>query len=1222
MTIDRPTGRAGKTESAKEVSSMNRRNFMRSGAAGLIVTKLQNLPLGAEGSPAGDAPAALLSSSVLASPKSLDVTVSPVSTGQQLVRLSLNLPRGVVMKGQTVAASDGRLAVPTDLNILTWHKASQGRASVDSAWAAFLYDFKSTQPVRFSLRPVPDKAGSARENVSGPDVVQFMTPDLYYKNFHLPLTPPSDSANGDSSDAQFKGRIEGKKYRSDYKLCPEGLEITNGPNLFNRALYAPGCKAFLTAGDWPAFILWTNNHYKKAGETYFGNPDGFGYFYPGLSDGTTSKYFKDFDYCHTVYHPGWIEYHLRDKAFKGVEILFEVVPSEDGAMIVNLQMALKGPAAKECEKKLELVWTHGCLKNDNNSCWQGSYDIQSIDFPWDQSELADNDTLEFSNKLAVIRDSKDLDNWVAVGCNPPPYRLFAADATVRLKSAPDQIFDHPAGGKPVAAGRVRPILIGNNTLKAWVVLKWGRKSDPRVVMEPIVSEPEKYLANGKKYFKTRTERIRVKTPDPEFDSVFKFDTCAIDSMWHKPAINHGPYSWGGLTTIFRVYYGATCAGDHDRIASAFNYHCIPSDEGWLSNVSPSVESHPFRSGYESYGSTTDMLWHHYLWTGDKETLRQWKPMVDGMLKYEEKNRKDSYGLFKDHLGFWCSDSSNYEEGCAVGSTYVYQMYAIRAKMAGVFGEDPAPFMKRAEEIKSNLYRYLWNENEGFFCDSIMTDGQKLPSPIAPAIYHPIEYRMVDTKDGNRMFDWMVKRLTSVYGVVRVDDWYPISWSHNVYSPLETANAGIAAYKLRRGEIGYKMLKSVVNGALHEAVVPGSISCHASSTGFTTNGTDFGDGNSLFMRCAVEGLFGIDMNVPKGYVGLSPNFPEGWTHAEMSLPDVPIYRYKNSASGGNGLLSFELRLARNLSVRGSIPVPGNAKSVYVNSSPVKFVVRRYREMNLVLFETPASDNFQIKIMYAAPGKNVDTLDKDLQALTSEVQLIPASISMKSAGPLSRLSYEMVPLVSYETLPFNDVYKLYPGEQTWFMSDLDETWGCVWNSRFGNADHVSITSQSGVPFTFDRQNVVAIEMLHENAVWKTVAGKIKVPQTLTIEVNKPAEEVFMLLSGFSTPMTCYLPQIRIDLNYANGSTCKYELTSPYELDYVSQHTSVHPAESMGLFGKKSGPPGSVTVEPKDIKDRLHADVLHLKGREGLLKSITIACLQRQSGVALYGLTVATK
>ena len=118
-------------------------------------------------SPAIPALLFLLSSSVLASPKSLDVTVSPESTGRQLVRLSLNLPRGVVMKGQTLAASDGRLAVPTDLNILTWHKASRGRASVDSAWAAFLYDFKSTQPVRFSLRPAPDKAGSARENVSG-----------------------------------------------------------------------------------------------------------------------------------------------------------------------------------------------------------------------------------------------------------------------------------------------------------------------------------------------------------------------------------------------------------------------------------------------------------------------------------------------------------------------------------------------------------------------------------------------------------------------------------------------------------------------------------------------------------------------------------------------------------------------------------------------------------------------------------------------------------------------------------------------------------------------------------------------------------------------------------------------------------------------------------------------------------------------------------------------
>jgi hypothetical protein len=1155
-------------------------------------------------------PMILLCSSVLASPKSLEVTVNPVSTGQQLVRLSLNLPRGMVTTGQTLEASDGRMSIPTDLNILT---RRQDDASADSAWAMFLYDFTSVQPVRFSLKPTSNKGKSASENVSGPDIVRFMTPDLYYGL--------SEAAHADPSDVQFKCRLDGKKFRSDYKLCPGGLEITNGPNLFNRPLYAPGCKAFLTAGDRPAFILWTNNHYLKADQQGWGSPDGLGYFYPGLSDGTTSKYFKDFDSCRTVYHPGWVEYHLRDKAFKGVETLFEAVPSENGAMILSIHLTLSGPAAKAAYRDtIELVWTHGCLKNTLGSCWIDSYDIQSTAVPWDQADLADNDKLEFSDNLAIIRDSRDLDNWAAVGCKPAPYRLFAADATARLTTTPDQIFNRPAEGKPLAAGRVRPSLIGKNTLEAQVVLKWDRKSDPKVVMEPIVSEPEKYSTGGKNYFKVRTERIWVKTPDPEFDSVFMFDTCAIDSMWHAPAISHGPYSWGGLTTIFRVYYGATCAGDHDRIASAFNYHCIPSDEGWLSNVSPSVENKPNRSGYENYGSTADMLWHHYLWTGDTETLRQWAPMIDGMLKYEEGNRKDAYGLFKDSLGFWCSDSSNYEEGCAVGSTYVYQIYAIRAKMAKVFGEDPAAFLKRADEIKASLYQHLWNEKEGFFCDSIMADGQKLPSPIAPAIYHPIEYGLVDAQDGNRMFDWMVKRLTSVYGVVRVDDWYPISWSHNVYSPLETANAGNAAYKLRRGEIGYKMLKGVVHGALHDAVVPGSISCHASSTGFTTNGTDFGDGNSLFMRCAVEGLFGIEMNVPEGYVGLSPNFPEGWTQAEMHLPDVPVYRYKNSVSGKNGVSSFELCLSRNLSVRGSVPVSGDAQSVNVNGSPVKFTVSRYRDRNFVSFETPAGDNFQIKIKYAATGRKIDSLDKDLQALAYEVQLIPASISMKSAGSLDKLSYEKIPLGNYQTVPFNDVYKLYPGEQTWTMTGLDETWGCVWNTCFGGGDSVSMTSRSGVPFAFDKKNVAALKWSHQNVSWKSRTGEVNLPQTLTIEVNKPAEEVFLLLSGFSTPMTCYLPQIRIELNYADGGAFTYELATPYELDFISQHTSVHPAESMGLFGKKSGLPGTVTVEPKDIIDRLHADVLHLKGAAGILKSITLTCLQRQSGVVLYGLTVA--
>ena len=482
----------------------------------------------------------------------------------------------------------------------------------------------------------------------------------------------------------------------------------------------------------------------------------------------------------------------------------------------------------------------------------------------------------------------------------------------------------------------------------------------------------------------------------------------------------------------------------------------------------------------------------------------------------------------------------------------------------------------------------------------MADGERVPSPIAPAIYHPIEYGLVDAKDGNRMFDWLVHRLTSAYGVVRVDDWYPISWSHNVYSPLETANAAIAAYKLRRAEAGYKMLCAIAKGALHGAVVPGSISCVASSTGYTSNGTDFGDGNSLYLRCIVEGLFGIEMNVPQGYVSLLPNFPRNWTHAQMSIPDVTVYRYKENVSGHNGGSSFQLQFPRALRVVASVPVSGNAKAVIANGTPVRFTVKDYRGRNFVSFTTPKSRDFRIDIRYATRSEwNDSASEKDMHALTSEVELIPASICMNSAGPLGRLKYEEVPLRSCETLPFADVYELYPGEQTWGTSDRKK---CEWSPRFGDGDTVLLTSQVGVPFAFDKKNVVAVEKLHENAVWKGPKTNVNVPDHLTIPVDKPAQEVFLLLSGFSSPMTCHLPQIRIDLNYANGATRRYELTTPYEIDFISQHTSIHPAESIDSSGS------------------LHADVIHLKGDKAALKSITIKALQRQSGIVLYGLTVA--
>ena len=103
-----------------------------------------------------------------------------------------------------------------------------------------------------------------------------------------------------------------------------------------------------------------------------------------------------------------------------------------------------------------------------------------------------------------------------------------------------------------------------------------------------------------------------------------------------------------------------------------------------------------------------------------------------------------------------------------------------------------------------------------------------------------------------------------------------------------------------------------------------------------------------------------------------------------------------------------------------------------------------------------------------------------------------------------------------------------------------------------------------------------------------------------------------------MTCYLPQVEGQLKYAGGETRTYTLSSPYELDFIAQHTSVHPAEVIGAFGKKTDL-RNVSSSAEAGNGMLHADVVRLKGADGVIESLRIVPLKRQAGVILFGLTL---
>jgi len=1021
--------------------------------------------------------------------------------------------------------------------------------------------------------------------------------------------------------------VKERVFRSDYTVCDAGLSILNGPNLFNRPLFTPGCRTFITVGDRPAFILWTNNHYKKKENADWGIPDCLGYCYLGLRLGKRSKWLHEFDSCETVYHPGWVEYSLRDSMFTALAIRIDVIPHVSGAVFlyIHIKTDETSPPAES-----EIIWSYGCLTYEGTAGWVDNFDLQSRVFPWDQPEIASNDSISFVEGFAVLKDSEDPANWVAVGTYPVSDELQSVDAEKRLKVTPMELLHCPADEKPLAAGR---IVTKKNTLgfDTCILLNWGRNTDAVKETMPLLENWQKCIEQAKGYFDARSKSITIATPNKELDTVFKFNAVALDSLWNAPGINHGAYSWGGLAAFFRNYYGLTCCGDHERVRSALSFHCGLDEKGRLRNLAGSSEEKPIAAMYESYGSILDMLWHHYLWTGDRETLKNWVFVIDGLLDYEEANRKDANGLFVDHLGFWASDSFDYENGCAVGTTFVWLMYTVRGRIAEALNADPTSFYRRADEIKSVMFSTLWNEEGGYFYDSLHPDGNRIPSPIAPAIYHPIEFGLTEKEESERMMDYLLERLTSPEGLVKVNDWYPIHWSQNLYSPMDTLNAAIAAYKLKCGPEAYQMLMGAITGALHRAVTPGSISCHCSSTGISRNGTDFGDGVSLFLRTVVEGLFGIRMNVPNERVEVSPNFPSDWEKAEISLPDMPLFQYEKIPSGSYERIQIKIQLRTPLNIRLVLPVSGYVQSVRANGVTTKFKINNDR-IPSVKIDLQQTTECKVNIDYNAGEK---LSPSSIRRQTDSFPTMPCV----AEEPLAYKNFEYVNLENYYNIAFTDIGNLYPEELLWGLDWYGKDWRCQEELALCE-DHI-LYAGNGVPFFVDGSRVTAVRKKppQMREAWSAYLLKINqriagdIPESLTIAVNKPADDIYLLVSGLCSPMTCHLPQLEIKMIYHGGVVKTYSFTSPDDFDFISQHTTNHSAKHLGWFGPEERMAGmqgdlerrKILMDTKDLLNpyimlqQLHADVIRLNGMQGVLKEIAFKPLQSQSGVVLHGITL---
>ncbi|MCA9097600.1 MAG: hypothetical protein KDA36_04415, partial [Planctomycetaceae bacterium] len=403
--------------------------------------------------------------------------------------------------------------------------------------------------------------------------------------------------------------------------------------------------------------------------------------------------------------------------------------------------------------------------------------------------------------------------------------------------------------------------------------------------------------------KQRIENVHhslvVKTPDPMLDLTIPFNVLGMDGCWNKQVFCHGAVNWPSPYLGWRVCYGPTVIGWHDRVLSHFRTHADPT----RFNLDPAVgdgyispELHGRGFAYNMQEVAVDMLLHNFQWSGNLDACRDTFDRLSQILAFESRNfDPDGNGLYQNFLNTWISDGHHYNGGeCTQSTAYNYRANRLLAKVASRIGRDPQPYSQRADRIYAAVQNTLWIPDRGLFAEYKDTLGNKLlhPSPELATIYHAVDSELNDPFQACRMLRFTKTDLQNEYTTPRQgrlvwsSNWYPRNFSACGLFPGENIHLALACFQNGQSEDALELLRGIVD-AHYMGDVPGSVAHNLNGTGMSDGSPDFADTVSMYLRLIVEGLFGIRKDLLDGRIEIAPHFPSDWNHAQLQTGDLSL-----------------------------------------------------------------------------------------------------------------------------------------------------------------------------------------------------------------------------------------------------------------------------------------------------------------------------------------------
>ena len=424
----------------------------------------------------------------------------------------------------------------------------------------------------------------------------------------------------------------------------------------------------------------------------------------------------------------------------------------------------------------------------------------------------------------------------------------------------------------------------------YILLAFTHNDTPELM--PVGSARNE-LEKAKKHYKNIYEDWQIKTGEADIDYAFECARFHLEEAYFKPmgwseTLHHWVSFWHPEFT-FAEEWGGNCQRTRDYLVYAFE-HLENGDKGTDFTASGHSEMH--------WGGENPYLFRcvdHYLkMTADKEFAEYALPYLEKILA-QTFNEYDPAQT--DIMGFGCQlgNQEDFEGTPGMGSASGLEGVQMLNTMAMVYDfcekNDSAELLEaRAQRSARAVYKYLWQNDLGFFAWYEDLCGNRRLEPSYLGFCYPVVYNAVPEHDMVTNIDQMIHRLMGPEGEVYMSNHFGghakggvATWGMQCGSNNQAMPA-MAMARVARNNDAIRPLRFVAADVRYFGGLFPETHGEVFKTGFVASA-------SLYSQAIIESIFGINRDLIKNTTHIIPCLPDSWENPSIKVNGAEL-KYVN------------------------------------------------------------------------------------------------------------------------------------------------------------------------------------------------------------------------------------------------------------------------------------------------------------------------------------------